>query len=58
MGYISKPITIDHDRWIVQRVGRHWMLYEAGEGAFAQEFSSWDDVVNFVEEEREIRGVK
>lgn len=53
MGYISKPITIDHDRWIVQRVGKHWLLYEAGEGAFAQEFASWDNVVNFVEDERE-----
>ena len=53
MGYISKPITINHDRWIVQRVGKHWMLYEAEEGAFVQDFASWDDVVNFVEDERE-----
>jgi len=53
MGYISKPITIDHDRWIVQRVGKYWMLYRGDGGDFVQDFKSWDALINFVDSERE-----
>lgn len=51
---ITKPITIDHDRWYVQRVGRHWLLYNGpnhGAGP-VKDFTSWEKMIDYVEEER------
>jgi len=53
---ITKPITIDHDRWYVQRAGKYWLLYNGdgdGNGDFVQEFKSWNALINFVDSERE-----
>lgn len=52
MNQISNPITIDHDRWYVQRVGKFWLLYDGISGDFNREFKSWDNLIEFVEAER------
>ncbi len=52
MSRISKPITIDHNRWYVQRAGKFWLLYDGISGDFNREFKSWDDLIEFVEAER------
>lgn len=53
---ITRVITVDHDRWFVQRAGRYWLLYNGpkNEGDYVNEFKSRDALVDYVIEQREI----
>lgn len=53
---ISRVITVDHNRWFVQRSGRYWLLYNGPKngGDYVNEFNSWDALVDYVIEQREV----
>ena len=53
---ITKPITIDHDRWYVQKAGRYWLLYNGADygSDYIKSFNSWDKLIDYVCRQREI----
>lgn len=51
---ISRPITIDHDRWYVQRAGKYWLLYNGPDhgSGHVKDFASWAKMIDYIENER------